>query len=227
MAIVCWSGGLDSTLVLCDLARAMKDGHAPDKHGVRALSIVHEQVPCQPQARIARASLRVRFKEMGLRFDQTTVALKSSGRFQATRGSGLAQPLFWLGIAVSYLEEDEDLYMGYVHGDCVWHYSDHLKAAFGGLQGVGGRTGKLCLPLEWLRKVDVILKCQDLGLYDHCWWCEGDQADLVKLEHGRLGPCGRCPACETHGVGLWLLEQAKARAVALTTLRDKGEEKVG
>jgi hypothetical protein len=206
MAVVCWSGGVDSTLVLYDLALEAKNGRGC-KHGVRALTIVQPQVPCQPQGALARAALKVRFRELGLRFDHAVLTMRVSGRFYPTSvGSGLVQPLFWVGSAVNYLAGDEDLYLGYVHGDCIWHYIGHLRAAFTGLLGVSGRSGNLVMPLEWSRKAEVIERAQGLGLYEQCWWCEGDQDKLVRLPRGRLGPCGECPACKTHKTGLWQLE---------------------
>lgn len=132
--LVCWSGGLDSTLTLVDLAKRYaatpKGELPPDKYGLRALSIVHQQVPCQPQASKSRAAIRSLMKKRGWSFRHSTVYCRTKGRFEATVGTGLSQPLFWLSMAVGYLEEDEDLYMGYVHGDCIWHYTEHLMACF-------------------------------------------------------------------------------------------------
>lgn len=202
MALVCWSGGADSTLILHDLAvryKGKKD--KPDEHGLRALSVIHSQVPCQPQSRAARRKIAAKFRKTGLAFRHATLAFKGSGDFDMPGNSGgLYQPPLWLAAAVGYLEPDEDLYMGYIRGDDIWHHADQLRGAFRCLQDIGGRTGKLVTPLEWFHKSDVIRELRRANLLRHCWHCEG-------AGDAELRPCGRCASCESHHVGLFRLRR--------------------
>lgn len=214
MALVCWSGGLDSTLVLYDLAvRYRDDKTPPDAHGLRAVSVVHHQVSCQKQARRARNAIRRAMRKENLAFRHAAVRWRASGEFSGHQAEGgLAQPGLWLAVAQSYLLDDEDLYLGYVKGDDVWHHFSELKQAFAGMQGLAGKTGRLLTPLEWDRKADVIARIRRAKLYRHCWYCEGSnwRGDEPKE------PCGVCVPCRTHRAARWVLRQEGGSARPLT-----------
>lgn len=211
--LVCWSGGCDSTLALAMAARELAS--QPECGGgqpVRALSVVHPQVPALTEGERARRELLPRLRRLCSRrkwapVEHTVVTLRQRGQFFATRGTGLAQPLIWLGEAVSYLELEETLVLGYVHGDDFWHHRQEFLDGFGALQRVAGKSGKLWLPLEWLCKAEVIHSLKRLGLYGSCWYCE----DPVykgggKSGAGKLGrACGRCCPCVAHLTGQWQL----------------------
>jgi 7-cyano-7-deazaguanine synthase in queuosine biosynthesis len=192
MSLVCWSGGLDSTLVLHKLAAEHRDGTLYHPCGVRALTIRHPQIAVyRPAADAARAALKEKFRRAGLIISYLDVSFKQ-------------EALLWLTTAVNYLERDESLHTGYIRGDDYWHKADRFGAVFDSLQALAGRTGKMFHPLEWESKADVIRQTKELDLYRHCWWCEECSPKVVR---GRAKPCGKCKSCLTNDTALWQLEQ--------------------
>ncbi len=159
MTLIAFSGGCDSTLALY----LESDGGSKP---VKTISITHPQVCAATESERAR---RVILKKLNADrkpklIKHTNVTLSQIGDFEADRGDGLAQPLIWLGIVINYLDKDEDLVFGYVRGDHVWHYKQHLCDAFYAFQRLGGRAGQLRLPLEHDEKADVIKQSKKLDL---------------------------------------------------------------
>lgn len=196
MALVLWSGGCDSTLVLYDLAR-----EASAEKPVRALSIEHDGVGAEKEQRRARARVLSRMKRDGLPVKHTTVKITLNGPF-FTIPSGTSQPLIWLPSAILFLDEKEDLYTGYIREDDIWHYRSQLYNLFGVMQAFRGHSGDLILPLEWEPKRSVIARLKNTKLADLVWWCEEPKAGK---------PCGRCHECERHDSALRDLTLQEAR----------------
>ncbi len=205
MSLICWSGGLDSTLVLYDLAREHRDGVNFQQHGVRALSIIHPQISQHRKAvERSRKALKRKFREAGLtiaflevEITQTAAAWKEQNFLGSAANP---QSFLWLTMAANYLEPVEDLYSGYIRGDDFWHRAEKCQTAFAGLQSFAGREGRLIHQLEWVDKAEVITRTKELGLYDLAWWCED-------LKPPRGKPCGKCPSCRTNDAALWKLSQ--------------------
>lgn len=209
MSLVCWSGGLDSTLVLHTMATEQRDGTKPHPHGVRALTIIHPQVSChQPSADKARAAIKEAFRKQALTVSYLEVTIgqtAASWRNESFVGSSSnPQSLLWLTLAVNYLERDEDLHTGYIRGDDYWHSLGRSQAAFDALQKLAEHTGQMVHPLEWETKADVIRRTKELDLYRHCWWCEEMAPKKVR---GKVRPCGVCKSCLTNDTGLWQIEK--------------------
>lgn len=206
MSLVCWSGGLDSTLVLHRLAVEQRDGTAHHPHGVRALTILHPQTSMHEVAAAkARKAIAARFLKLGLTISYLEVAIKQSAvawRIERFVGSSTnPQALLWLTTAVNYLEYDEDFYTGYIRGDDYWHGANRYQAAFDCLQSIAGHTGAMRHPLEWDSKAEVIRRTKELKLHDLCWWCEEMELKPVR---GKARACGTCKSCETHAAGQWI-----------------------
>ncbi len=212
MSLVCWSGGLDSTLVLHRLAVEQRDGTAFHQHGVRALTILHPQVSMHEAAAAkARKAVKEKFRRSGLTIayievtiGQTAAAWRQPGMIGS---SANPQALLWLTTAANYLEHVEDLYSGYIRGDDFWHNAGRYHAAFDALQAVAEHTGRMVHPLEWDSKADVIRQTKEAELHDLCWWCEEIKLKRVR---GKPQPCGKCKSCETHAAGEWLCARAPA-----------------
>lgn len=195
MALVVWSGGCDSTLVLHDLAK--KQGN------VRALSIRHINVPAAKESDRARTRLLSRLQKKGLNIDHTTIDVnqcESDVQIEALDG-GCAQPVLWLAIAVGYLREKEDLYFGHHRGDDFWEFRSAFEAAFRALQKIRGGKGKIVYPLRAFHKADILKRLQALSLYRDCWYCENPR-------DGKR--CGRCRPCITHRTAIWQLQEGLA-----------------
>jgi len=202
MALLLWSGGCDSTLLLYDLLNA-KYSHDDKKCGryvelkasEKIRSIDHPQQAGYVGNRNARQRLlpilrkKFEFNHGEISISQDAIELSANG--------GIIQPMMWILQASQYLEANEDLYVGYIKGDDIWHYRSSLFNAFQHVQEFTHRTGKLILPLEWVSKAEVLYRLQDLKLLKHTWYCEF--SDTAK--------CGKCPSCHTHDTALWRLQQ--------------------
>lgn len=188
MSLILWSGGCDSTLLLFELAtKALASGDPPP----RALSVNYDdQIPAGEQHRTARQRILKEFRRRGLKVYHSEFVFTKQGDFGLERPPGLCQPILWLGFGQSCLMEDEDLYLGYVRGDDIWHYREHIVSTFSGMQQVSRKTGSLYFPLEWESKDEVLKQLADANLLKFVWYCETVRGSLMK-------PCGWCPSCKT------------------------------
>jgi len=190
--LLSWSGGCDSTVMLYEALKTKKDNET-----VRAISVSHIQVTNSEISKIARAKIKAKLARAGLTFQHVEVAVTHEGSFQIEPCGGLSQPALWLQVATSYLEQAEDLALGYITGDDIWHYRNYLCEAFQNTQVISNRSGQLQFPLEWYTKSAIIERLKEVGLYNLCWWCEFPSK-------GR--PCTRCAVCIRHKTALYRLE---------------------
>lgn len=192
-ALVLWSGGADSTLVLWDVLQDPKIG------SVHALSFDHYSVWAGKEHRRARRSIRAWLRRKGLEFRHTELAIYPHARireFDVTSG-GLQHPVIWLPNTIPYMRAEEDVYLAYIRGDDFWHYRQKLIWAFGYLAEVADKKGNLMFPLEYTHKFQVLQRLRKTrGLVSRIWYCETP-------EGGK--PCGKCTSCFTHRTALMQL----------------------
>jgi len=201
-ALVLWSGGCDSTLVLYDL---LKEGRS-----VRTISITNNQIGNDKIQCRARKKIRTWFskwirKEFGKRGMFTSFEVNiSSFDHNGYQGPGMVdngsmvQPGLWVNIASLYSTKKEDLFVGWCRGDDIWHHRNSIFNSFGNVsKEVLSKSGSLWAPLEWTRKSEIIRRLKSIGLYDLTIWCE---------ENDKKEPCGECVPCRTHNMNLWELE---------------------
>lgn len=200
--LVLWSGGCDSTLVLL---QALQKSTPEDP--VRTLSIIHPQVWSDSPELMARTALWQRLKKDGHNIKRLEIEIKHDGEFSAGNGDGgLPQPPIWLATAIPYLRPDEDLYMGYIRGDDIWHYIGWLHQAFNGMKGLLNLRGSLQIPLEWKSKADVIREFGDdkfKKYLEFVWHCESPKG---------FKECGECASCERHAAAVKEVEKGNKSA---------------
>jgi len=177
-----WSGGLDSTALLAWLCQSSSSAYP-----VRTIAVNHSMVPCNAQQKKARQTILAELKAKGHHVEHREVDIEANNTGCVT--GGICQPLLWLPVGVLALREDEDLYLGYVKGDDIWHYRYALFSAFDSFMAMMQKTGKLQLTYEWTDKVDLVRELRKANLLQHIWYCE--QSDNDK-------PCGKCHSCERH-----------------------------
>lgn len=192
-ALVCWSGGLDSTAAL--LHAASESSHQVP---IAAVSFNHRQIAASASERAARARILKWMRGQGYRVWHSEVFVKSKGALglepSATPDSdiaGMGRPSilhpFWVGMAFPYMRKDDDLVLGYIKWDSVWHRREWLHGAFRNLAAMNDITGRLLTPLEWWEKKDVVKNLRDWKFpLDLCWSCENPKARR---------PCGGCDPC--------------------------------
>lgn len=186
MALVLWSGGCDSTLVLLNL---LKEHRAENKGWVTTVSFNHDNIAASKESRAARRSLQAWFKKERYLHLHSEVTISHSGYREVEKGDGLSQPAIWLTHALNYLKVEEDLYAGYIQSDDFWHRFDGFEMATKGLFQMIGKKGKVYFPLQWFSKAEVIKDLEKAKILNLCWYCESPKSGK---------PCGNCPPCRTH-----------------------------
>jgi hypothetical protein len=215
MALLLWSGGVDSTALLHMLLAAKRDQTISQhcinaaeidlKIGeeVRTLSISHPQVAAYKENATARHQITEKLNQYFQPFKSGCLHVSHEDIDALSSGDGITQPTMWITIASIYLEKAEDLYLGYIAEDDFWHHAHLYREAFAAIQRVTQRTGQLRLPLEWATKADMIEYCKKHGLLKHTWHCEAPKTFMA--------PCGRCSPCKKHQTALlyakWQTEQ--------------------
>jgi 7-cyano-7-deazaguanine synthase in queuosine biosynthesis len=191
MNLVLWSGGNDSTLVLHDLLQNhwlyVRDGEIVPQVWTLTIELPPQHTAVEEQ-RAARARIGEALRAKGAHFDEHVITL--SGATNRHQGDGLIQPQLWIGNAVSLLGENDDLYAGYVGGDSALRKRDALYRMFDAAQTLGRKRGRLILPLEYVRKVDVLRRLDEGGLAGLTWTCERPTRFM-----GQGLACGGCDPC--------------------------------
>ena len=184
MALLCWSGGCDSTLLLYKL---LKSGNK----NVRTIAINHHAIDAYIQNRTSRMMILRKLARRWLKVkEHTELNIRPDCGGDWTHRS-MGQPSIWQFNAITYLGEKENLYLGYIKPDCIWHYRTELFTIFENVCRISDRSGKLLLPLEWYSKGDVIKELIKVGLDKLVWWCEKPASE------NDFKPCGKCPPCKT------------------------------
>jgi 7-cyano-7-deazaguanine synthase in queuosine biosynthesis len=194
-ALVCWSGGCDSTLAL---ERLLKDENVT----VRTISFTYNrQLAAVKEQRKARKKLKKKLEKMYHKFDSFEVAVNTSDPGSLESGDCVIQPAMWIPLTYLHARADEEIHFGYVKEDCFWHVKREMGYVLRYLMDVVGKEIILRYPLEWTEKCYVIEELKDLGLLDDCWYCENP-----KLVHGtkknRTVQCGHCECCVNHRTAL-------------------------
>lgn len=205
MSLVCWSGGADSTLVLWQLAQ--KSSVADP---VRTISIKHPQVWAWERSRQARLAILAELKSRGCHVHAFEVEVLHREIDKAVpfpgivSCGGLTQPGIWMATAALYLLDREDLYLGYVMHDDVWHVREEMWQAFNSIKRIRHGHGSLQFPLELVDKPMVYDELEKAGLLALTWSCEDP------TEAGTA--CLSCHPCEVEAVTEFVRTRRKAMA---------------
>lgn len=197
-AMLLWSGGADSTLLLYALLRM--------KERVRTLTVVHDQLGQNHQQAVARFAVTVRLRALGLSWGHREVRVSSDA---CVTPGGLPQPALWLTIASAYLDPGEDLVLGWHRGDDALARREAMARTLDAVTDLvhseePGKTNRLLTPLESLWKAQVVDALHALDLLDLTWTCEVPEADTT------MRACGDCVPCAT-------LRMARAQRKILPT----------
>jgi len=203
MALICWSGGCDSTLILWDLLQKQSKNDPP----IRTIAIDHFAVWAGEEQDAARTKILFVLRERGFRIEHETLTIRCGDRNGLPCGTSekpstlrIPQAPLWLINAIMHLEPKEDLYVGYIRGDDVWHYIQEYRWVFQYAAYLVGREGKLFTPLEFFTKADVIQALKLAKLFQYCWTCSSPK-------NGKQ--CGKCKECKTQKLALYELSNLR------------------
>lgn len=181
--LVVWSGGCDSTAALIWALRA-KNAQ------VRTISFTHFQVGAMPEQKRARAKIK---KKLQKKYGNFPTLEYSLGDVISEAGEGLIQPLMWISSSCMALHDDEDLMVGWVKSDDLWHYKAEVFTLFETCQKLLGKKGKLLCPCEWYDKSIIFEALEEENVLTDVFWCE------QPTKGGRK--CGgKCASCKTHNM---------------------------
>ena len=179
--LVLWSGGCDSTLVLLWALQA-KNAH------VRTISLTHPQLGANAEQAAARKKLKKKLEKKYGKFGSLEFSLGDG----VINQYGMVQPVMWITNAAMTLLEHEDLMVGYIKGDDVWHYQSEIFTIFQICQKLTKKKGEILFPLEWVDKGEVIRYLHEEGLLKDTFWCERPKSIGIL--------CGECGSCEIHSM---------------------------
>lgn len=194
MSLVLWSGGLDSTLALYY--------ELTSKKSVRTITINHNKINSnkQEKEKKARKEIKAKLLEEGYNFHSFEINIEDND--ENVSFCGLTHPIIWLPQAIFYLEPNEDLIIGWIRGDDIWHYKTHVEQIFWSMLSIMEKDGcRLSTPLEFENKYDVLSQMKKYGLEDICWWCE--EPTSVGMS------CGSCDPCKNYIMASYYLKHMK------------------
>lgn len=188
-----WSGGLDSTILLYELAK-----NSSKEHHVSAISFVgHPQInsaqhKCEKKARqkFMRLANKNKFHiyEYYINID-TSLTMYGCGPNQAT---------VWLMHALPYIYPNSILHFGYIKSDDLWH-SRHeflnVIKSFNKLKNYAKKEQiKVKFDYEFTNKASLLRKAKDYKITnDMYWYCESPKKNGRKYD-----VCGTCECCLRH-----------------------------
>lgn len=216
-ALLMWSGGFDSTLLLAALTKydpnvVQMESFARGYNGVTCGTsmggpIAYEQLTGYRTVRVAtiycsqfsRAQMErqiiARGRVLGLIEEKIgrqieVVRINADYDGAADKHGGLFQQQASVYYGTSILERDEDLIVG-------WHFADHANAymerlyrLFNDHAGMTHRTNsRLLTPLIMHQKEEILRYIHDLGLWNACTTCEGWGSNAFNHNCGRCQPC--------------------------------------
>jgi len=191
--LVVWSGGLDSTLLLTDIADKFSTKRSP----IFAYSFVVDFLSDNKkimEKRARNAYLKWVTKK-GYFIEHREVKISHT---DYPSGKGWAQGLFWFSFIVPFIPSNCDVYFGYVQGDGIWLAVSSFHEAYQNLCYVGEKEDtELHYPFSYVKKWEVIQRIKEYDIPSKCFWtCE----DPVR-KNGKIRACGKCEPCRTLRVG--------------------------
>jgi len=213
--VIAWSGGCDSTALIIKIISDRLKYKTGNNERIVVLSLHHHAVCAQDENKKARFVLREFLRKIDkhqkIDFVELNVTDDAKNNDILPWNYRLIQPIMWISNAITYLEQNEDLYVGWIKGDCSLFCVEDIKIFFNAMQRLQGKTGKLRIPfylnqkheiVRYLRKVDVGGKFVDFVKL--CWWCESP-----KGENNKSKQCGWCVPCTNFHHAELILKHSK------------------
>lgn len=192
-AVVLFSGGFDSTLVLANLVK-----NASDTDTIYAVTLEHNITGTQKLRREYESQLLI-LRELRKQFpkvkiEHERIAIESNWTVgDVSNSKGLAQPIFWICNLIPFLENNDAVYFGYNLVDQARVHLKDIEDLFNiACRFQDNKNIKPRFPISYLTKVDVLRELITYYPYlvDYCITCESINYDGTNV-------CGSCMPC-TH-----------------------------
>ena len=187
--VVPWSGGVDSTMALYIYLKRSN----PDT--VRTISFDVSQIPYRQRKHEYRARKKIAKwfdKEFGYRFEQQSLEIKSHGN--VFRGL-VPQPIIWIALTAGVVEVGEKVVFSWLKTDYDPKMMCQIIEAWRNLAMVNGADPEIEMPFIGMSKARIQQDAAELGVLEHCWYCEGSEKGPV----GKV--CGKCECCMSFKAG--------------------------
>jgi len=188
--LVVWSGGMDSTLVLNNLAKKSTSDNPVlavsfDVSMIHTLKLQQEKLARKEYLRYAKAK-NYHIESSVIRISTTNLGIQSLG---------WPQQLAWFCFLLPYIPNECDVHYGYIQGDCCWLAVNEFYNMFKHFQYIGSRKEtSLNFPLSFKTKREVLQEYKASGLLlRYSWTCEHP----IQKGTDKVKPCGRCVPCVT------------------------------
>lgn len=191
-AILLFSGGFDSTLVLADMCNCAKPGSK-----IYAVSIDHNITGTHKLRREYESQLLI-LRELRKMYPDITIhheIIKVESNWylsDSMNARGLSQPIFWICNIIPFLEEGDCLHIGYNQDDqAILHEQDIRNMFSAALRIQEDKHVELHFPIKYLDKTEVIERLLTIysSVAQYCISCEADYYNSGKL-------CGECIPCK-------------------------------
>lgn len=198
MKYVCtFSGGFDSTMCIINTLKDLKDEDTLD------LIVIKENLGGTPKCKREDDSREKILKWIGKKYpkyidqlgimelDVMITTHGKWGRHQSMHRTGLVQPIWWLGEALTIIAPGSTLRLGYIKGDDAMNSERMVQDIADAMLrlrfylNTDGKTIKIEFPMKCHTKSDVLhmLYEEDPALIDMCTSCEN------------YGPDDKCRDC--------------------------------
>lgn len=193
---VVWSGGMDSTLIVCDLIKRNIEFDAIvfDTGHFGVLKDVYEE----------RARFDImKYLNKEIEVHKVRLDFPLMNGLKGYDGGMFQQPM--MITLLSVFGNDNTVYhMGYHKGDDFFSCQyDMLKASDHILKVMGNKNIKFSFPLKFSTKEQIVLTIQDWGLDKLTHFCEYPNRNFA------TGRCGECTPCKTYENALIMIDVHK------------------
>jgi len=184
---VIWSGGLDSTYLLDQIARI----YSTQEQQVYTISFIYPHIDKNKELMEKRARKKYLSyaRKKGYNIESFVLNIADA---PPMGGRGLKQQILWMLLSLPYVWDNSVMHFGYVRKDDFWHYRhrfDKIAKQIGKIKELS--SVEMAYDLEDVDKSNLIGKIPD-GMF---WYCESPK----KIKK-RIVPCGTCCCCVTHKV---------------------------
>jgi len=183
--LVVWSGGLDSTLLLHNLAK-----NSSEKWPIQTFSFIPDfidQLKLEKEQEVRKNYLRYA-ESLGYHIKPHTIKISSS----TYPTDGWSQQKSWFSFILPYIPDNCEVNFGYVMGDCVWLAVSNFYKIFQEFKYLGSfENSNLKFPFAFEEKWEVWQKFLEAEIPLDCFWtCEKPRRIRKKIV-----PCGKCEPC--------------------------------
>lgn len=186
--VVIWSGGLDSTVLLTEIAKKYSTNKTP----VYAISIISDAIDKFKTEKESEA--RNRYLEWAtknnlyIKYNEIHVSCKMQ-----PHARGWTQAMLWLCYAYPFIQDNSDVYFGYILGDRVWLAVNSILNIVKELNYINHKKVKFQYPFAYVKKWEILDKFLKYKIPTKCvWTCE-----LPIKNKNKIVSCKKCEPCIT------------------------------